>query len=290
MSDQVPYIFILDWDGTIAGKVDYQSYQFYIHNALKKHGFKPNKTHAIPPAFYPNAKLIRPGFSSFCKGIKEHFNNVYIFIYTASEKKWAHQEIAWVEKTHGIVFAKPIFTRDDCINDSNGNIRKSISKIFPKIVRTVSKLNQLSMDQRRKMLEEQTIIIDNNSVYVDRSDKLLLCPDYYYSVFENLLHGIPVEARKHPAIEKLIIYYINQSCLYTIPSNNEDGMRSLTQQYQWLAAKCKVITDENFKYENDDFWIFLRKLIIKNNIKIFTPAIIKQIQNAVWKHFRHIEK
>ena len=80
------------------------------------------------------------------------------------------------------------------------------------------------------------------------------------------------------------LYYINQSCLCSIPNENEDGMKSLTRQYQWLAAKCKALSDENSKYENDDFWIFLKKLVIKNNIRVFTPSIIKQIQNAVWKH------
>ena len=41
MADSYPYIFILDWDGTIAGKVDYQSNQFVLHNAIRKYGFKP---------------------------------------------------------------------------------------------------------------------------------------------------------------------------------------------------------------------------------------------------------
>ena len=49
------------------------------------------------------------------------------------------------------------------------------------------------------------VIIDNNAVYTDRMDRLLLCPDYNYAVFENLLHGIPMNARKHPVIQQQLL-------------------------------------------------------------------------------------
>ena len=290
---RLPYIFVLDWDGTIAGRVDFQSQQFTLHKTLKQHGFKPVRQHAIPPAFYPNAKLIRPGFANFIKTMQKMYGEVYFFVYTASEKTWAHQEITWVEKTHDIQIMRPIFTREDCVIDQSGNYRKSLAKVFPRMIRAISKhghnQHTFTPKERQYVLEKQTIIIDNNAVYTDRPDKLLLCPDYNYTVFENLLHGVPMEARKHPQVQQIIYGFVNQGLLCPLPSKHEDGMKALARQYKWLATKCQALIDINAAFENDDFWKRLKHLIIQNSLKMFTPSIIKQLQDAIWKHKKKME-
>ena len=284
----LPYVFVLDWDGTIAGKVDFQSQQYGIYQALKQHGFKPAKMPVAPPAFSPNAKLIRPGFSSWMKAMQKVYPEAYFFIYTASEKQWAMQEIGWVERSHGIKFARPIFTRDDCTVDSSGNMRKSVGRIFPRMMTAIAKMSGrskgLHVTQRQAILETQLMIIDNNAVYTDRQDKLLLCPDYGYAVFENLLTTIPHEARAHPSIQQLIMALINSGYLCTLPSEADDGMRALAKQYGWLAAKCKSITITNESYINDAFWKNLKKMIVSNQVKTFSTSIIRQLQEGSWKH------
>lgn len=282
----LPYIFVLDWDGTIAGKVDFQSQQFTLHNALRKLGFKVQRTNPIPAAFYPNSKLIRPGFQQFIKHMR-HFlapSEVYFFVYTGSERTWAQQEIAWVEKTHGIQFQRPLFTRDNCTVEPGGAYRKSLGSIFPKIIRSISKNRTFSPAEKHTILDKHTIIIDNNAVYNDMTDKLLLCPDYDYAVFENLLHGLPAEAKNHPDVQKIIFSFVNSGALCPLSKDNDDPMWALARQYGWLAAKCKAIIDVNMKYESDDFWAYLSRIIIKNNIKQFTPLVISKMQDAVWKH------
>lgn len=286
MTEHLPFIFILDWDQTVIGKCDFQVQQYTLHNSLKKIGFKSKKQHVIPPAFYPNSKLIRPGFGQFIKTLKEHYNgNVHFFIYTASQKQWANEEIAWVEKTHGIHFERPIFTRDDCIVDAGGNYRKTLARIFPRILRAVSKKKNFSKRDKHYILENQTLIIDNNAVYTDRTDKLLLCPDYNYAVFENLLHGIPLESRNHPDIQKLIYSLVNQGLLCPLNDKDEDGMRMLTRQYKWLASKCEAISQLNAVSENDEFFKHLRRLIIENKLNVFNSSVVKQLQDAIWNRF-----
>lgn len=216
--------------------------------------------------------------------MKKVYPDAQFFIYTGSEKAWAHQEIIWTEKTHDISFNRPIFTRDDCNVDVVGNTRKSIARIFPRIMKSLAKDYPLTAPQRQYVLEHQLIIIDNNAVYTDRMDRLLLCPDYNYAVFENLLHGIPLEARKHPVIQQQLLSLINNGYLCFMPNEAEDGMKALAKQYEWLAAKCKAISSVNNSYEHDDFWKFLKQTIIQNQIKVFTPSIIRQLQDAVWKN------
>lgn len=296
----LPYVFVIDIDGTMVGRVDFQSQQYILHSVLKQSGFKPIKQHKIPPAFYANAKLVRSGLASFMRNIqKQYANNVYFFVYTGSEKTWAYQEIAWIEETHGVKFMRPIFTRDDCVIDALGNVRKSINKVWPRITRTFSP--SIPAKDRSVVLEHHLLIIDNNAVYLDHMDKLLLCPDYGYLHFENLLHGIPPDARNHPNVDKLILSFISQGilCPYIETSAGEksraqkahgsvsgsdiDSMRKLASQYTWLASKCKSIADVNEKYVHDKFWSNLRKLIIENNIRKYTPSIIVNLQSAVWR-------
>lgn len=290
----LPYVFVLDLDGTIVGRVDFQSQQFVLYNVLKQAGFKPVKQQSIPAAFYPNAKLVRPGLINFMAALHEYYGGkAFFFIYTGSEKTWACQEVSWIEKTHGIKFMRPIFTRDDCTVDARGNIRKSLIKIWPRITRA---LPPLTAQERTFVLNNQTLIVDNTAVYLDHSDKLLLCPTYDRNHLENMLHGIPAEARKHPSVDKLILSFINQGllCPYVETSHGThgkmDGMRRLSKQYAWLAAKCDCIAKENEKYDADRFWSIVRKLLIRNNIKSFSPSIIISLQTTIWKSMSHASK
>lgn len=277
-----PYVFVLDWDGTIAGRVDYQVQRYLLEQALKTQGFKPVKQHKIPPAFFPGAKLIRPGLSSFMTAMNRHLGDVVWFVYTASDKKWAQQEVKWVEETHGVKFQRPIFTRQDCVI-RDGVVRKSITRILPQILRALSKRG-VTVHDKKQLCQERLVVIDNNAVFIDHVDRLLVCPSYEYAVFENLLHGVPQEARNNPIVAQTMLSLMNQGFLCPSPSSNDDGMRALAKQYSWLAMKCRLVTKANKAHEHDRFWRILQGVIITNNIKVFTPKLIRQMQTAVWKN------
>ena len=280
---ELPFIVILDWDGTIAGKVDFQSQRFALQQYYKKYGLKAKTDNKVPKAFGPNSKLIRPGFASFIQELTSYYNgNIYFFIYTASEKTWAYKEIQWVEKAHGIKFQRPIFTRDDCVVDTGGSYKKSIRHIFPRILRSIGKSN-LPKDKKEILLRNHLIMIDNNAVYTDMQDHLLLCPDYGYAVFENILEDIPVSYLKHPHVRQYIITLINNGMICPFFSGKDDINHIMAQKYEWLAMKCKNTSDANKIYAKDVFFKYLKKLILKNNIWTFSPHVIRQLQDATWK-------
>ena len=305
MSDaHLPYVFILDWDGTIAGKVDFQSARYSMIKTMGRYGYKVIQKN-IPDAFLPGQGLIRPGFSAFIKAMKEMYPHCAFFIYTASERQWAMQEIPWVEKSHGLQFQRPIFTREDCTVDSTGNYRKKLQNIWPRIVRTLNTRHgsNYSKSDKEKILKERTIIIDNNAVYTDRQDRLMLCPDYHYMVFEDLLDGFPAHAFQHPVVQQQVLHLINEglvcphSMSYHIPTHGEGGakqvvkkdpMTHMAKQYEWYAQKCKMVVEHNRRYQHDIFWIYLKKLIQKNNLKVYTRSILQQLQNAIWKRMRKL--
>ena len=281
----LPLIIILDWDGTIAGKVDYQSYKHTLQEFYKNNGLKfPNKSHSqCPKAFTPQSNLIRKGFSSFIKDLKVHYNdNIYFFIYTASERKWANKEIQWVEDAHELKFQRPLFTSDDCISNGDGSYSKSILKIYPRILRSIGKHN-LSKAEKEEVLHKRLMIIDNNAVYNDMESNLLLCPDYGFAVFENILDDVPLTYLQTPQISRYITSLINSGCICPFFPEEHDINKTVYLKYNWLATKCRNITNENKKYLKDYFFKDLKRLIIKNDIQSFTPHIIKQLRASTWK-------
>ncbi len=277
-TDELPYIVILDWDGTIAGRVDYQSHRYSLLQYCKKVGIKIKPDTRIPIAFNKDSNLIRKGLTKFIEDLKQHFNNnIYFFIYTASEKAWANKEIQWVEKTHNIKFERPIFTRDDCIlHEGSGSYKKNISKIYPRILKSISK-TPFSKVEKDYILRKHFIIIDNNAVYTDMQEYLLLCPDYGFMVFENIVKDIPIpNSHKNEYINLLI----NSGIICPFFAIKSDINQMMSEKYKWFASKCKEISVSNKKYANDNFFKNLKKLIIKNNIRIFSPNIIKQLQHS----------
>jgi len=279
----LPYIVVLDWDGTIAGRVDFQSQKYSMAQNFKKFGLKVKADAKVPKAFLPTQNLIRPGFANFITELTQYFNNnIYFFVYTASEKNWAYKEIQWVEKAHGFKFQRPIFTRDECVSDIGGNYRKSLESIFPRMIRSLGKNPAFTKAEKEEIYENRVMIIDNNSVYNDASGKLLLCPDYNYTVFENLLEDIPVSYLKHPTVRNYILSLTNSGMLCPFFTSS-DINHIMFKKYEWLALKCRSITEGNRIYLKDVFFPYLVKLIIKNNLKVFTPNVIKQLQEATWK-------
>lgn len=293
-----PTIFILDWDGTIAGRVDYQSQRFSLQQMLRKHGISYGKKMDVPDAFKPGHGLIRPYLVDFINTVKNITdNNCHFFIYTASERKWATQEISWVERTHGIHFSRPIFARDNCVVDASGSYRKSLKKIWPRIVRVVTKDYPMTTREKEQMLHRRTLLIDNNAVYLDYKEKLLLCPDYNYLVFENLSDTLPSKAFEYPIVRQYLLSLANEGLLCPSTtqhqinggngsfSQNTSLMKRMFKEYRWLSAKCQAVIEANAAYEHDEFWHLLRKLIIKNKIRDYPPDVISQMQHLIWKRY-----
>ena len=268
-TDKLPFIVILDWDNTIVGKVDYQSQKYSLEQHYKKFGLKVKKNSKVPKAFNKDSKLIRPYFLNFITELTDYFQgNIYFFIYTASERKWANTEISWLEKSHGIKFQRPIFTRDDCIVDKSGSYRKSISNIFPRMLRSMG-LTKISKEQKTEILHQRLLIIDNNAVFNDMKEHLLICPDYNFMVFENLLEDIPLSYLQNPNIRQHILSLINMGLICPFFGKNDDINQQMYKKYEWLAIKCKHISENNTYSIKDIFFKYLTGLIVKNNLKIW---------------------
>ena len=182
MNNTEPYIFVIDLDGTIIGNCTYQCDIYNIMELIKSSKKKDLNKYKIlcdkslNDSYNDKSLLIRPHFFYFVQSMKKLYPQSYFYIYTASEKKWAIKEISIIEKNNNFKFDRPLFTRDNCIIDNYGNIKKSITKILPLIKKNVKM--PASYDIKKHLL-----IIDNNPTFIDYKDNLLLCPTYNYIKF-----------------------------------------------------------------------------------------------------------
>lgn len=277
-SNADPYIFIIDLDGTIIGDCNYQCDLYNIIELVKKYKMKGlNKYTALcnkylNESYSEKSLLVRPHFFTFINAMKKLYPESYFYIYTASEKKWANKEIAIIEKHNNFKFDRPLFTRDNCIIDKYGDIKKSVAKILPLISKNIKIPNNYDISKR-------LLIIDNNPTFIDYTNNLLICPSYNYMKFYDLRETLP-NYNKCEELKSYINRLIKEQRLSKISKKSEN----LEKTYKWLYKKCKKINKYNTKYEGDTFWKDLAALIKHYSITSYSPKIITEIQKSVNKN------
>ena len=273
----IPHIFILDLDGTIIGDCSYQCEIFNIQNILMK-----NKAHgtvdcnkSLKECYQTCSKLIRPDFKYFMNNMSSIYNNCSFYIYTASEKTWALKEIAIIEKENNIKFNRPIFTRDNCIKGSDGNMYKSVEKVLPTILKNC-KLNKIK--NIKLLIKPNIFVIDNNPTFIDYTDNLLLCPTYDYIKFNNLWDLIPDNYSDIKELKNYVNTLVAEKKLYSKKGKKDKMMEKV---HKWLYKKYKGVNKLNSKFENDTFWKDLTNIIIKNKIFVFNRKNIVMIRKLL---------
>ena len=284
--NEEPYIFLLDLDGTIIGDCSYQCDIYNIQEIIKKNIILKTNTiqlgnlvkykslcdKMLDNCYDMQSKLLRPHFVSFMTEMKKKFPNSFFFIYTASEKTWAYKEILIIEKQNNIKFNRPIFTRDNCIKDNSGNLKKSVIKIMPQLLKSIKK-------PKTHSIINNIMIIDNNPTFIDYTDNLLICPTYDYLKFHNLWESIPHEYFKISELKHFVSKLITNKKMYV--KNNPSNTIILEKLHKWLYRKYKKINKYNNKYTNDSFWLNLTTLIKHHNITTFNRKNINMLHKSL---------
>ena len=152
-----PLIIVLDMDGTIIGDIRPQLQLVELHKSLKSQDKRVNVLNVKDFQSRLRSGIVRPHLSKFIKKLKEYNNNIEFFIYTASEKKWAHFLVPHIEKAVGVKFNRPIFTRDDCTPD----YKKTVSNIIGGILKSLKKKYGVLLYRQIIMRDS---ILENHSV------------------------------------------------------------------------------------------------------------------------------
>ena len=235
-------VFLIDLDGTIQGDVSSQVKEFQLLNQLKKKckGVKHNKK-GLEEDLMKN--LLRPGFQTFMDFIKT--TNIELYIYTASDKKWALHLIPVLEKIIDHKFNKPIFTRDHCMVDDHNIYYKSIEHVQPLVFKNLKKLHPtLTKD------ELDIRLIDNNYVLKsDESDKLIKCTTYNYGVICDPLRSI-----SHDVINTHIKLISSLLITITTKSSSIWLFNKIFYNKMYRKHRKQSRINNKFEHKEDLFW------------------------------------
>jgi hypothetical protein len=189
-----PLVVILDLDQTIVGSASPIVAYWAICrelNKLEDTNIYCPKEEIIKSL---NKGFLRPHLKTFVDKIKNQFENVEFFVYTASRDPYATELIGYIEEITDISFNRPVFSRNKyCIFGY-----KLLSLILPDIHALLSpKYDNISQE----MLYNNTVVIDDNiNAYDEHNDlpKIIQSPRYEYICFIDILDKIPNDiANKH---------------------------------------------------------------------------------------------
>lgn len=263
-----PIVIVLDIDGTIVGDITYQVCEWEL-----LHSVQPSKLKAFKQTLMRDLAngLIRPHFADFATSLRSYHENVELFIYTASDDKWAQFLIPCIEQVTGIAINRPIFSRKHCI-PTGGSINKSLNDIAPTIHSRLKKKYGADLPPMKLMMRSMCII-DNNNVLTDAQHKCVLCPTYSY------IH--PYDVLKHieeDVIEKQQKTVSRLLAGYGIITRQYDNINSmLSDYYSHLGRAYKSSTRAP---PNDDFWPLITQRILTAIKKGYTKdAFVKYIQH-----------
>ena len=264
---KAPIVIVLDIDGTIVGDVTYQVCEWELLHHLQPSRLKQFKQTLMRDL---GNGLIRPHFADFATSLKSYHEHVELFIYTASDDKWAQFLVPCIEQVTGITFNKPIFSRKHCI-PSSGSINKSLNDIAKTIHgRLKKKYGQYMPPQ--KMLLKNMCIIDNNNVLTDAHHKCVLCPTYSYIHPYDVLKHLEEDLieKEHKFVAKLLSSY------GIITRQHDTTTTMLSDYYSHLGRAYKASTSR--QNANDEFWHQITQRILSAIKKGYTKdAFVKYI-------------
>ena len=283
MQHGAPMVILLDIDGTLIGDITPQVVVYDLCNRVKIHGAKDAS--CIKPQlqqrdFQEKLRdgIIRPHAKAFLVEMQRH--GVEVFIYTASEKKWAEFLIKNIEQSIEYKFNRPIFTRNDCVQEHAGKCIKHVRSVLPAIVRSINKKYR----SKFKALDFQgkVMAIDNNNVYGDQDqNSLVVCSTYKYMYPEN------VAAMFTKRSYELYSGYVH-TCIATYINNykpHNSFLRFEKQFYQsyYIEALQEVISKKQ-DFLRDVVFKIIMYCIKHKNMTTFSKSNVKYIN---WKLQQH---
>ena len=270
-----PPVILLDIDGTLIGDITPQVVLYDLMNRIKQtKGLKSSKPQMSVKDLQDKLRegIVRPYFKTFIHEMYSH--GVEVFIYTASEKKWAEFLIKNIEVAYNIKFNRPLFTRNNCKLE-HGEYLKNVTTVLPQITKCLNK--KYNAHFKPNDIRNNVMLVDNNNVYVKTdTDKLVLCTTYKYSCPENIC------AYFNRSNYDMFSSHIHETLVSHIPGYKpyKNFMRFERQFYQaYVDALHKTISNKE-ACASDMLFKTLTWCIVSKNIKAFTKNNIKYIN---WK-------
>jgi hypothetical protein len=153
----LPRVLLLDMDGTMIGRINPQVCEYEILSTFQKGKLKAMKQELAAKL---RQGVLRPHLAWFCALAKSgRLPDLELFVYTASDDRWAHFLVPCIEEAIGFRFNRPLFTRKHCIL-VGAEYRKSLAGVAPLIFKRLRpRYHGL---ESAKGVEDRMALVDNN--------------------------------------------------------------------------------------------------------------------------------
>jgi len=277
-STKLPYIFFFDIDGTIIGDISAQVCEWTLLTTYEKSKIPQFKKNLITQL---ENGLLRPHIMNYIELIRSKHEHVELFIYTASDAKWAAFLVPCIENVIGIKFNRPLFTRNQCTL-VNHEYRKSLSKVMPTAFSKIKRGLSLQ-DISHSDLKHHSTLIDNNHVLMKNEEcRGILCPTYNFIDIYDVLRLLSEHAIQQSYVEISI-----QMSTYGLFPNISDSKKFSYQVFKALYFNhlgAKITETVNAKQGNkrtDQFWNLLGSVMHKMDYSNLKDSVIKTINHGV---------
>lgn len=265
-----PLVFFIDIDGTLIGDVTPQVCEWEIVEAIDKSkitGFRNSLVDVLVNG------LLRPQIADFIIGMKQRYDHVEFYVFTASDVRWANFVVPCIEKAIGFKFNRPIFTRENCIDQ-----KKSLDCIIPKVVRGLKKkYPKISM----RMLRSRVALIDNNDVLVPcESHRCIRAPTYSFIYYNDVLSKLSLADIERGYITIATIMYkyglIDSKVVH-------DPIKMRASYYTCLGKK---VHEEKNQHSKDYYWTKLFRILQALHFEDLKSSTIKKINKAIKRELK----
>ena len=124
-----PLVLLLDFDGTLVGRLNCAVCEYELLVRAHK-GLRAFRDDLVARLRYG---IIRPHVEAFLKAARSELE---IFIFTASDARWASFVVPCVEAALGVKFNRPLLTRAHCLT-AGERVVKSLDRVLPLVHRAL---------------------------------------------------------------------------------------------------------------------------------------------------------
>lgn len=277
-----PRVLVLDLDGTMIGKIIPQVCEYEILNVLHK----PKHLKALRKDITERLKqgILRPHLKWMCAQVKSgRIERLELFVYTASETKWANFLVPCVEDALDFKFHRPLFTRKECVMH-NSEFKKSLASISPAIYRKLKTKYKLKSVGD---VESNLVLIDNNPGVLlhpaSESRRLIRCPTYDFAYYYDVLQRVDLDvlhARYHRIIPVLVV-----NCMF--PNVRASEVRDILQfvfmYYHKMAENSKLAWREHSSNADgkERLWRIVGEALRDNNGADFSEYFVSMLNRRI---------
>lgn len=305
----IPFVVLIDLDGTIVGDVTSLLNEWSLERAVKNmatpitSNISNSNSSSSSSAFQRNFRaglksgLLRPGFSEFVhSALSRH--GVELFVATMSSRDWAPVVIQNVEAIVGKKFNRPLLTRE-YFESSVPRDMKSLAKVRQHVFnRLRKKYGDLKFVEQ---LDGRMMLIDNTDILVEK-EYWIPCSTYDYLPCIDILRLIDpatLQANfQHIKSEMMRMGALARGSSTGAAAPAEDSVASyhafLSQHYQRLARQLAMHAQSNSAFTKDTFWTRCAQTLLPPLFKSLhgaapgiphsLAAILRAVNNSVRSH------